>query len=121
MEWALQNNLSSIRLDAERRNGVRALVKFVIVSLAMALWIMVPLVAPPSVHADRVEQPVIHEGELVEITDTEVKIKEWAGTYTYRLTPGGRPALDQAGIKSGDKVIFYAWEAAQIAFDFKKK
>ena len=67
------------------------------------------------------EQPVIHEGRVVDITDTEVTIKEWAGAYTYRLTPGGRQALEGAGVKPGDTVRFSAWEAAQIAFDFKKQ
>ncbi len=43
------------------------------------------------------------------------------GTYTYRLTPGGRQALEGATIKPGDTVRFSAWEAAQIAFDFKKQ
>ncbi len=68
-----------------------------------------------------VDQPVIHEGRVVDITETEVTIKEWAGSYTYRLTPGGRQALDGAGIKPGDTVRFSAWEGAQIAFDFKKQ
>ncbi len=67
------------------------------------------------------EQPVIHEGRVVDITETEVTIREWAGTYTYRLTQGGRQALEGAGIKPGDTVRFSAWEAAQIAFDFKKQ
>ena len=68
-----------------------------------------------------VDQPLIHEGRVVDITETEVTIKEWAGTYTYRLTPGGRQALEGAGIQPGDTVRFFAWEAAQIAFDFKKQ
>jgi hypothetical protein len=82
---------------------------------------MALLLTGPSAQAQRGEQPIIHEGQVVEITDTEVRIKEWAGHYTYRLIPGGRQALDGAGIRPGDKVSFYAWEAAQIAFDFKKR
>ena len=87
----------------------------------MALFIAVPLMMGPSARAQRGEQPIIHEGQVVEITDTNVTVKEWAGNYTYRLTPGGRQALDGAGINPGDKVTFYAWEAAQIAFEFRKK
>ena len=74
-----------------------------------------------SVLAQRGEQSIFHEGQVVAITDTEVTIKEWAGAYTYRLRPGERPTLDWAGIKPGDKVTFSAWEANQIAFDFKKR
>ena len=90
--------------------------KLIVGSLAAFLVLSVS-----SVLAQRGEQPVFHEGQVVAITDTEVTIKEWAGAYTYRLRPGGRQALDGAGIKPGDKVIFSAWEANQIAFDFKKR
>jgi hypothetical protein len=93
----------------------------VIGRLIMALVTMAFLLTGSSAQAQRGEQPIIHEGQVVEITDTEVRIKEWAGHYTYRLIPGGRQALDGAGIRPGDKVSFYAWEAAQIAFDFKKR
>ena len=95
--------------------------KLVIGGLVMAAVIATLLVSVPSVHAGRGEQAVIHEGQVVAITDTEVTIKEWAGSYTYRLRSGGRQELDGAGIKPGDKVIFSAWEANQIAFDFRKK
>ena len=75
----------------------------------------------PLVHAQCGAQPVFHESEVVAITDTEVTIKEWAGSYTYRLRSGGRQELDGAGIKPGDKVTFSAWEVNQIAFDFRKR
>ncbi len=91
-------------------------VKLIVGSLATFL-----VLSGPSVLAQRGEQPIFHEGQVVEITDTTVTIKEWAGTYSYRLRPEGRPALEAAGIRPGDKVSFSAWEANQIAFDFRKQ
>lgn len=91
-------------------------VKLIVGSLAIFL-----VLSGPVVLAQRGEQPIFHEGQVVEITDTSVTIKEWAGSYTYRLRSGGRQELDGAGIKLGDKVSFSAWEANQIAFDFRKK
>ena len=102
-------------------DAVRPVKNRVVGSLIMALVTVASLSMDPSARAQRGEQPIPHEGQVVEITDTEVRIKEWAGTYMYRLVPGGRQALDGAGIRPGDKVSFYAWEAAQIAFDFKKR
>ncbi len=95
---------------------MRPHVKLIGGCLALAL-----LYSGPSVLAQRGEQPVFHEGQVVAITDTEVTVKEWAGSYTYRLRPGERPTLDAAGIKAGDTVSFSAWEANEIAFDFRKK
>ncbi len=103
------------------RSGARTLLSIVIGSLVMAMTIATLSLTVPLAQAQRGETPVVHEGQVVGITDTEVTIKEWAGTYTYRLRSGGRQELDGAGIKPGDKVIFSAWEANQIAFDFKKR
>ena len=100
---------------------MRPLVKLVIGSLATVLFLAVLSITVSSALAQRGEQPVFHEGQILEITDTSVAIKEWAGTYSYRLRPEGRPALEAAGIRPGDKVSFSAWEANQIAFDFKKQ
>ena len=54
-----------------------------------------------SVLAQRGEQSVFHEGQVVALTDTEVTIKEWAGTNTYRLRSGGATSIgrdwDQVG------------------------
>jgi len=89
--------------------------------LLLILIVTIPLAMAQSVQAQRGDQPVIHEGKVVEITDTTITVKEWAGSYTYRLRPEGRPALEAAGIRPGDTVSFYAWEANQIAFDFRKR
>lgn len=103
------------------RSGARTLMNIGIVSLATAMTIATLSLMVPLAQAERGETPVFHEGQVVAITDTEVTIKEWAGAYTYRLRSGGRQELDGAGIKPGDRVIFSAWEANQIAYDFKKR
>lgn len=90
-------------------------------SLSIALVIATLLVRVPSAHAQCGEQPVLHEGQVVTITETEVKIKEFVGTYTYQLRSGGRQKLDGAGIRAGDTVNFSAWGSNQIAFGFRKR
>lgn len=95
--------------------------KLVIGGLVMAVVIATLLVSVPSVHAQCGEQPVLHGGQVVVITDTEVKIKEFVGTYTYQLRSGGRHRLDEAGITAGDTVTFSAWGSNQLAFDFRKR
>ncbi len=90
------------------------------VKLIVGCLALVGICSGPSGLAQRGEQPMFHEGRVVSITDTEVTVKEWAGSYTYRLRPGERPTLDAAGIKAGDTVSFSAWEANEIAFDFRK-
>lgn len=77
------------------------------------------LMIEPSSVAHDVKQ-VIRDGQVVEITDTTVKIREWAGIYTYRLSPTGRQTLDAAQIRSGDMVRFYAWDTWEIAYHFVK-
>jgi len=47
---------------------------------------------------------VIREGQVIEITDTTVRIREWAGVYTYRLTPTGWQTLRANRIRVGDRV-----------------
>jgi len=63
---------------------------------------------------------VIRDGQVIEITDTTVKIREWAGVYTYRLSPTGRQTLDAAQIRPGDRVQFHAYSVWEIAYYFTK-
>jgi len=63
---------------------------------------------------------VIREGQVVEITDTTIRIREWAGIYTYRLTPAGRQSLDVNQIRPGDKVQFHAYSVWEVAYYFRK-
>ncbi len=63
---------------------------------------------------------VIREGQVVEITDTTITIREWAGLYTYRLTPTGQRSLQANNIKPGDKVRFNAYSVWEIAYNFWK-
>ena len=63
---------------------------------------------------------VIRDGQVVEITDTTVNIREWAGVYTYRLSPTGRQTLDAAQIRPGDWVQFHAYNIWEIAYYFTR-
>jgi hypothetical protein len=63
---------------------------------------------------------VIREGQVVAITDSTITIREWAGLYTYRLTPTGRHTLQTSGIRPGDKVQFHAYSVWEIAYYFRK-
>jgi hypothetical protein len=58
------------------------------------------------------------DGKVVGMTGTTVQLKEWAGTYTYRLSPTGRQALDAARIQPGDDVRFTVSKPWGIAYDF---
>ncbi len=59
-------------------------------------------------------------GQVIEISDTTVTIREDAERYTYRLSSTGRQALDAAQIRVGDRVRVYAYDIWEIAYDFKK-
>ena len=63
---------------------------------------------------------VIREGQVVEIGDTTITIREWAGKYAYRLSPTGRQGLEGNRIQPGDKVRFNAWAVWEIAYSFRK-
>ena len=63
---------------------------------------------------------VIREGQVVEIGDTTITIREWAGKYTYRLSPTGRQSLEVNHIQPGDKVRFNAWAVWEVAYYFRK-
>lgn len=63
---------------------------------------------------------VIREGQVVEINDTTITIREWAGKYTYRLSPTGRQSLQANNIKPGDKVRFNAYSIWEVAYNFWK-
>ena len=65
-------------------------------------------------------QQVIREWQVVEIGDTTITIREWAGKYTYRLSPTGRQSLEANRIQAGDKVRFNAWAVWEIAYYFRK-
>jgi len=63
---------------------------------------------------------VIREGQVVEMSDTTITIREWAGLYTYRLIPSGRQSLQANNIKPGDRVRFNAYSVWEIAYNFWK-
>jgi len=63
---------------------------------------------------------VIREGLVVEISDTTITIREWAGKYTYRLSPTGRQSLEANQIRPGDRVQFHAYSVWEVAYYFRK-
>ncbi len=63
---------------------------------------------------------VIREGQVVEISDTTITIREWAGLYTYRLSPTGRHSLQTNQIRPGDRVQFNAYSVWEVAYYFRK-
>jgi len=65
-------------------------------------------------------QQVIREGQVVEIGDTTITFREWAGKYTYRLSPTARQSLEYSHIQPGDKVRFNVWAVWEIAYYFRK-
>ena len=65
-------------------------------------------------------EQVIREGLVVEIGDTTITIHEWAGKYTYRLSPTGRQTLETYQIRPGDRVQFHVWAVWEVAYYFRK-
>ena len=101
---------------------MRTLRKFVPVALGMALVMMPLLLSVPQAKAVGPDtSQSIHDGHVVAITGTTIEVKEWAGTYTYRLSPTGLEALQAAQIRPGDDVRFAAYTTWQIAYDIWKR
>ncbi|MBI4381287.1 MAG: hypothetical protein HY574_08860 [candidate division NC10 bacterium] len=88
--------------------------------VATAVLVNGLLIAPESAAIRGCPDYVFHEGRVVEIGDTTIKIHEWAGVYTYRLGSTERWRLEASQIRQGDKVQFLACSAGEIAKDFKK-
>ena len=105
----------------KRRKGMRTIKGLLTAAVATGL-LALPLlfVAPTARAAGPDTDQSIREGKLVAVTGTTVQIKEWAGTYTYRLSPTGRQALETAQIQPGDEVRFSAYSPWGIAYDFMK-
>ncbi len=95
-------------------------------AVAVLLTPGLSLIAPPAWAGGAVgsgvgeSEQLIREGQVVEMTDTTITIHEWAGKYTYRLSPTGRQTLEAAHIQPGDKVRFNVWAVWEIAFYFRK-
>ena len=85
-----------------------------------AILMNILLIAPESAEILRCPDYVFHEGQVIEIGDTTIKIHEWAGVYTYRLDATERWRLEASQIRQGDKVQFLACNAGETAKDFKK-
>ena len=88
--------------------------------VATAILVNGLLIAPESAEIRGCPDYVVHEGQVVEIGDTTIKIHEWAGVYTYRLGSTERWRLEASQIRQGDKVQFLACNEGETAKDFKK-
>ena len=69
--------------------------------------------------AEDLEQ-LVRTGQVVEIRDTMITIREDAGRYTYRLSPTGQQAVERAGIRVGDIVRLSTYAPWEIAYDVSK-
>ncbi len=106
---------------------MRAIQRAFMPLVAVVVLMMAFLVSAPSAWARGAPgggvgttDQVIREGQVVEISDTTITIREWAGKYTYRLSPTGRQSLEAAQIRPGDRVRFNAWAVWEIAYYFRK-
>lgn len=98
--------------------AIRSLVTAVVATAILATGL--PMTVPSAKARPPNTSQVIRDGQVVEITDTTVTIREWAGMYTYRLSPTGRQTLDAAQIRPGDWVRFHAWDTWEIAYYFTR-
>ncbi len=85
---------------------------------AVLLAITLLFAAPPAMAIGPDTDQLVRDGKVVSMTGTTVEIKEWGGTYTYRLSPTGRQALDAAQIRAGDQVRFSVYSPWGVAYDF---
>jgi len=60
---------------------------------------------------------VLRTGQVVEISDTTIAIREETGRYTYRVRPRARQALQAASIRIGDRVRVSVCSVWEIAYD----
>ena len=88
--------------------------------LLMSMALGGALVTVSSAQVSRCPDYLFKEGEIVEIGDTEIKIHEWAGVYTYRLDSTERWRMEADKIGPGDKVQFMTCNNDRIAKSFKK-
>ncbi len=94
--------------------------RFLIAGVAVGVLMVPLLLAVPAAKAVGPDtDQLIRDGKVVAMTSTTITVKEWAGTYTYRLSPTGRQALDAAQIKPGDQVRFTVISPWELAYDFK--
>jgi len=98
--------------------AIRSLVPAIVATAILATGLL--MTGASAVARPPVTNQVIRDGQVVEITDTTVTIREWAGVYTYRLSPTGRQTLDAARIRPGDWVRFHAYNIWEIAYYFTK-
>src|SRR3990172_8516609 len=75
--------------------GIRRLFVAIVIAaiVTTGLWLAAPSAKAGKFGAGPSTDQLIREGQVVEISDTTVTIREWAGKYTYRLSPTGQQSL----------------------------
>ena len=94
----------------------RSLLTAVVVAavVATALSVVAPLAKAIDVTR------IVREGQLLEMSFTEITVQEADGKYTYRLGPTGRWTLDALGIVPGDRIRYTVYGSSGYAHDFHK-
>jgi len=102
--------------------GIRRLFVAIVIAaiVTTGLWLAAPSAKAGKFGAGPSTDQLIREGQVVEISDTTVTIREWAGKYTYRLSPTGQQSLRANQIRPGDRVRFNVWAVWEIAHYFRK-
>ncbi len=87
--------------------------------IVMALVATASGLVAPSAKAIDVTR-IVREGQLLEMSFTDITVQEADGKYTYRLGPTGRWTLDALGIVPGDRVRYTVYGSSGFAHDFQK-
>ena len=98
----------------------RPIWRWAVTRLLMSFALVAALVTVSSAQVSRCPDYLIKEGQTGEIGETEIKIREWAGVYTYRLDSTERWRMEADQIGPGDKVQFMTCDNDRIAISFKK-
>jgi hypothetical protein len=102
-----------------RRNDMRASRKILPAVIVIALMATTLGLVAPFARAIDVTR-IVREGQLLEMSFTEITVHEEDGKYTYQLGPTGRWTLDALGIVPGDRIRYTVYGSSGYAHDFQK-
>jgi len=94
------------------RSLLTAVVAAALVATALSVVVL-------SAHAVDVTR-IVREGQVIEMSYSEITVHEADGKYTYSLGPTGRWTLDALGIVPGDRVRYTVYGSSGFAHDFQK-